>query len=101
MTNQKLLLKDFEPQVLSQKHPKQKRMSRSYCPCCGLANCFIVDYDWGKPIYICIKCSKREEFKIDYSMTAHCKKCGETFIPIKSATCPVCWIKWFREQEKQ
>jgi len=83
--------------LLMKEYNKFPRMSRSYCPCCNeLKNTFVVD-SWIK---ICLKCSKDQKFKIDLSKSKNCLKCGETFIPIKSSVCPVCWRKKFEVEGK-
>ncbi len=97
--NSKLILQEFEgsPKI------KERRMGRSWCPICGLNNCFKIDYNGWQPIFLCLKCSRNELFfeKIDFSKTIKCQKCGEVYIPIKSKTCPVCWVKYFKEEQKK
>ncbi len=92
----KKILVDFEL-VAAQ---KTRKMSRSNCPCCGPSNTFPVDQIGYLQIRLCLPCSKKEKFKVDVSKTIKCASCGEAYIPLKSLTCPVCWIKKFEAEGK-
>lgn len=96
MENQLLLYK-----VESREQPKKEpKMSRSFCPICGVANTFEVDSCGWLIIRLCLKCAKKEKFTVDISKAIRCSKCGELFIQKKSPICPVCWIKYFREEKR-
>ncbi len=86
---------------IKQLEDRSPRMSRSFCPCCQeFKNTFKIDSYGYLQIKICLDCSKDQRFPIDLSKSKNCLKCGETFIPIKSATCPVCWVKTFAMEAK-
>ncbi len=78
------------------------RMSRSYCPCCNsYKNTFKVDSYGYLIIKICLDCSREQKFPIDTSKSKNCLKCGETYLPLKSLICPVCWVHKFKLEDKK
>jgi len=78
---------------------KERRMSRSCCPICGLKNTFVIDSVGYWKIRLCLICAKEQGYEVDLSKAQRCLKCGELFVLVKSATCPVCWIEYFERQQ--
>ena len=94
---QPLLYKEEE---FGEKPKKEPKMSRSHCAICGPGNTFVVDSCGWLIIRLCLKCAKKEKFEVDISDAVRCSKCGELFIKKKSPICPVCWVKYFKEEKR-
>ncbi len=97
--NQELLTKKIGTQSIGP-IVKQRKMGRSYCPICGPRNSFVIDECGYLQIFLCLSCARREGYFVDTSKVIKCQTCGEIFIPIKSLTCPCCWVLKFAEEAK-